>query len=228
MFWDEQRAPVYEVPEDIVDLSFRIRCAALPLDHAYSLSKQVCARLPWIGEEPGAGIHPIHGAESANGWNRPNDPDTDVLHLSKRTRLRLRLPKERVTAAQALSGATLEVAGYTINVGAATVRTLQPETTLFARHVESSDFSTEGEFLNWAVGQLETIGASVHKLVCGRTHELHTPEVALSLRSLMLADLTREESIRVQQEGLGDYRNLGCGIFVPYKGIKPVSGHETG
>ena len=228
MFWKEQEVPTYEVSDDVVDLSFRMRSTVLPLDHAYSLSEAVSARLPWIRAEPGTGIHPIHGAESGNGWERPSDPETDVLHLSKRTRLRLRLPKARVAEARALSGATLDVAGFAVAVGAASVRLLEPATTVFARHVASRDLSTEEAFLNWAAEQLEAVGASVRKLVCGRAHELRTPDNLLSLRSLMLADLTREESIRVQQAGLGDYRSLGCGIFVPCKGINPVSPETTG
>ncbi|NCA73146.1 MAG: type I-MYXAN CRISPR-associated protein Cas6/Cmx6, partial [Sphingobacteriia bacterium] len=36
------------------------------------------------------------------------------------------------------------------------------------------------------------------------------------------AVLTREESIRLQREGLGPHRGLGCGLFIPHKGIDPV------
>ena len=49
-----------------------------------------------------------------------------------------------------------------------------------------------------------------------------TPEVSLLTRSLMLADLTLEESLRLQQQGLGTHRHMGCGIFIPHKGIDAV------
>jgi hypothetical protein len=42
----------------------------------------------------------------------------------------------------------------------------------------------------------------------------------------MLADLTAEESLRLQQHGLGPGRYFGCGLFIPCKGIKTVR-HET-
>jgi hypothetical protein len=39
----------------------------------------------------------------------------------------------------------------------------------------------------------------------------------------MLADLSTDESIRLQQQGLGPRRLMGCGIFIPHKGIDAVS-----
>ncbi len=35
----------------------------------------------------------------------------------------------------------------------------------------------------------------------------------------MVADLTVEESITLQQRGLGAGRKLGCGLFIPHKAI---------
>jgi len=38
----------------------------------------------------------------------------------------------------------------------------------------------------------------------------------------MIADLEVEESLRLQQKGLGPYRYLGCGLFIPHKGIDDI------
>jgi CRISPR/Cas system CSM-associated protein Csm4 (group 5 of RAMP superfamily) len=38
----------------------------------------------------------------------------------------------------------------------------------------------------------------------------------------MLADLAVEESVRLQQRGLGPGRTLGCGLFLPHKDINEV------
>jgi hypothetical protein len=62
----------------------------------------------------------------------------------------------------------------------------------------------------------------VRKALCGKTLALATPEGALAARSLMLADLSLEESVRLQQHGLGSHRAMGCGIFLPHKGIHAV------
>jgi hypothetical protein len=42
----------------------------------------------------------------------------------------------------------------------------------------------------------------------------------------MLADLSAEESVRIQQEGIGPLRHMGCGIFIPHKGIDAVGKAE--
>ncbi len=39
--------------------------------------------------------------------------------------------------------------------------------------------------------------------------------------TLLVSELTAEETIRLQEEGLGGRRKLGCGVFVPYSNIKP-------
>ena len=42
-------------------------------------------------------------------------------------------------------------------------------------------------------------------------------------QSLMIDGLKVEESIRLQQEGLGEGQKHGCGIFLPHKGIDAVN-----
>ena len=56
----------------------------------------------------------------------------------------------------------------------------------------------------------------------GKITVIDTPDGPLATRSLMLADLSAEESLRLQQRGLGHGRYFGCGLFIPYKGIKAV------
>jgi len=79
MYWqeDEEKGEKYQVPEDVLDLLFKIECKSLPLDHGFALSEQIIQQLPWIKEEARVGIHQIHVAESANGWMRPDDPETE-------------------------------------------------------------------------------------------------------------------------------------------------------
>jgi hypothetical protein len=59
-------------------------------------------------------------------------------------------------------------------------------------------------------------------MLCGIEHLIHTPSRPVRTRSLMLADLTVEESVRLQQSGLGPLRQLGCGLFLPHKGISEL------
>jgi hypothetical protein len=42
----------------------------------------------------------------------------------------------------------------------------------------------------------------------------------------MVADLAPDESVLLQRRGLGPLRHMGCGIFIPHKGIDSVRGAE--
>ena len=224
MYWDdEQHADaVYRVPDDIVDLAFAITCRCLPLDHAYALSQALHAALPWLHDEPGAGIHLIHGAESGNGWYRPQNPGADLLFLSRRTRLTLRLPKTRVADARALDGSVLHIDGYPLQIKEAVVRPLGTLPTVFARYVSAQESDSEERFLEWAADELRSLGVPIKKMLCGKSHPIGTPRGAVFTRSLMVADLDPEYSVRLQQQGIGPLRKMGCGLFIPHKGIRAI------
>lgn len=224
MYWDDEnrRAAPYVPPDDIVDMAFAISCRCLPLDHAYALSRALRQVLPWLGEDPGAGVHLIHGAESGNGWYRPQDTENELLYLSRRTRLTLRLPKGRLEAARALEGRTLDLDGHALAVGSGTVRPLSTLPTLFARYVVARADQNEEQFLQDAMAWLKTLEVPVRKMLPGRSHPIRTPDGELFTRSLMVAELEPEHSVRLQQHGIGPGRAIGCGLFIAHKGIAAV------
>ena len=208
------------VPEDVVDLVFRIRCPALPVDHAHSLHQAVAGVLPWLDDEPLAAIHTIHGAESGNGWMRP-EGEHDVIHLSRRARFVMRLPRERAGQARALENKTLNVAGRALHVGTVRVRLLSRETTLFARHIVSPA-AAEDAFLEQAAAMLLQRNIRPKKMMSGREHSVAGPHGKLACRSLMVDGLDFNGSIHLQQHGLGGHQKIGCGIFLPHKSIAAV------
>ncbi len=223
MFWNEdEEVKEFQVSDDVVDLAYKFRCPALPLDHAHALSCELLRVLPWLEDEPHAGVHLIHGAASGNGWYRPEDPSTQLLHLSRRSRMRLRVPQHRLEEARALTGQSLDIDGHVIEVGDSTVFRLTSLSTLFARYVITDDDKDEAGFLEDAVQQLQAIGIPCRKLLGGITHSMQFPDGPVHTRSLMVADLEPEQSVKLQQVGLGAGRSYGCGLFLPHKGIKPV------
>lgn len=228
MYWNDEKEkqPEFVIPDDVVDLGFRIACPTLPLDHAHALSRALLDILPWLDDEQHAGVHLIHGAASGNGWYRPEDTANEVLHLSRRTRLRLRVPKHRLEAARQLSGRRLDIAGHALEVGASEVYLLSSLSTLFARYVISAADDDEAAFLDAAARGLREIGIDCRKLLGGISHTLRFPDGPVHTRSLMVADLKPEQSVRLQQLGLGGGRSIGCGLFLPHKGIKPVNDTE--
>jgi CRISPR-associated protein Cas6 len=223
MFWQESRKDeVTPNTDDVTDIAYQIRCRSLPVDHAWALSEAVQKILPWIGSEAGAGVHTIHVAESGNGWMRPEGAD-DLLYLSRRTRLQIRVPRHRVAEAEQLVGRTLDVAGHELTVEKAALKPLTPFAAVFSRYVESAGTQDENAFLAATVRELAQLGVRPLKMLCGIEKTLATPDGPVRSRSLMIADLTLPESLRLQQRGLGPRRALGCGLFLPHKDIK-----ETG
>ena len=219
MYWNESAdTKTYTAPPDVVDLLFKIDCPCLPADNAVALADAVVAVLPWLADEPLAAIHPIHGASSGNGWQRSDE----LLQLSRRSRFILRLPQERISDAEALCGQTLDIVGFPLQIGSAHTRSLSTQTTVFARQVRANADDSEDEFLEKSAAELRRMGITLRKMLCGRAATMNTPSGSLFVRSLMLAELEPEHSILLQRHGLGPDRLLGCGLFLPHKGIAPV------
>ncbi|MDH5571317.1 MAG: type I-MYXAN CRISPR-associated protein Cas6/Cmx6 [Gammaproteobacteria bacterium] len=226
MFWtdDQDKLSNDVIPDNIVDVDYIITCKCLPMEHAYPLYQALSQALPWLDEELIAGIHPIYGAESGNGWQRPDDSHTELMYLSRRQKMTLRLPKYRLADAEKLVGETLDIAGHRLLVGKMTTRLLSDLPTVFARRIVVENGMDENQFLQCMAEQIKSLDIGIRKMLAGRERQINTPEGMLTTRSLMLADLEKEESIQMQETGLGLHRKLGCGLFLPQKGIKPVNG----
>lgn len=222
MHWvEEQGDEDVAIPDTVVDLVFSIRCRALPVDHAYDLYAALAPHLPWLEQQPMAGIHPLHVAETAHGWVRPQKPD-ELLHLSRRTKLVLRVPAERVEEARSLQGKRLRVGRHGMIICEAIQLPLSRSRSLFSRRVVIGDEETEEAFVQRLADEMQTIGVRPKKILPGLAHTLRTPQQRLCTRLLSVEDLSLEESFRLQMHGLGPYRYLGCGIFIPHKPLSAV------
>lgn len=223
MYWEQDQPEARPVVDDIVDVMLAIRCKTLPADHADALWRQLRDALPWLPDTDGAALHSIHVAESGNGWQRP---DT-LLYPSRRTRLMIRVPREREAEVIALCGRRLDIDGHELNITAHTAsRPLSMLSTLFSRYVVSTEGDDEDRFLHQIAAALQAMGITPRKMMCGREHLLNIDGTRLLTRSLMIADLEIEESLTLQRRGLGNYQHLGCGIFIPHKGIREVGSSD--
>jgi len=223
MIWQEngQDTEDDEISGDVVDLLFSIRCKSLPLDHGFSLSKAVTDIIPWIGDEPQAAIHQIHVAESSHGWQRP-DSEAGVLLPSRRTRLILRMPSHRVTDCAQLESQTLDIDGHELVTESFKARSLSRMTTLMARYIDTSNEEADDQFIARMYTLIRDQGITVKKMLSGLVVRHSGPEGELITRKLMLSGLSREDSLQLQQQGLGNLLLMGIGIFLPHKGIDAV------
>ena len=137
------------------------------------------------------------------------------------------MPQARLAQAKALVGRSLDIAGNEMEVIKVEERLLSPLTTLFSRYLVTEDNGDEELFLTHVFEQLQAMDIKPSKMLPGRAHTLGTPAGDLATRSLMVAGLTLEESVTLQQRGLGAHRHLGCGLFIPHKDITEI-GQEQG
>lgn len=222
MFWEEDEEKSNAIVNRVVDLRFRLEAGIIPLDHAQILGESLLQVLPWLPDEKNCGVHMIHVAASGNGWLRPEDPENEVLCLSNRTRLHLRIPHHRVEDAQQLIGNTILLGDSAIKVGKAQVKPLSDSTTIFARYIVSDNDESESDFMQRQLEALESMDIKVKKMLCGIQNVFKINEQVVHTKSLMLAELTPEESILLQEKGLGPLRLSGFGLFNAHKGIAPV------
>lgn len=229
MFWeeDEDKTLPYQAPDDITDVLFALKCKTLPLDHAWILSEALQSQLPWIADDPHVGIHQIHVAESSNGWHRPEGTEGELLYPSRRTKLSMRVHKNRLADIETLSGQTLDLDGHPLKIGPMKIKPLINASVIFARYIASDKTETEDDFLMRMSQHIQALaGINVKKMMCGKSHKIQMPDEVLHTRHLMIADLDSDPSVTIQQHGLGEYRKLGCGLFMPHKSIKSLKPNE--
>lgn len=231
MVWLEDEAANATPPGSaLLEVAFRVDCPTIAEDHAAALYGVLRIALPWLAGEPGTGIHSLHGGASGNGWQRPERAEggDGILHLSKRTRLTLRVPAQRIAETVALAGQRLEVGDYPLRIGVPASRALQPNATQFARRVVCEAGEDEAAFIARMVGLLADRNVAVRKLLCGRPGKVMAPDGrTLGVRSVMLAELSPTDAIAVQSFSPGGFGHLGCGLFLPHKSIAPVGDSDS-
>lgn len=194
----------------MVEVVYTLHGRALPRDHAAALAQALCARLPWLGQAAQAGVHPLR-LVSGTG---------DLALVSARSRLWLRVAAEHVATLLQSPVIELDVDGHALRLTEPHPRALVPHGTVYAHRVAASS-ADEAAFMAMVNATLAAMGVMGQR-ICGR-HQLLGPAAApRHAFSLMLHDLTPEQSLRVQEVGIGADRLLGYGLFVPHKSAAAV------
>lgn len=190
----------------VTDISFELQGTLLPRDHGYPLFLALSRLLPWLPDEELAGVHHINGAETGKD---------DLLILGRRARLVVRVPAHRAADVMALAGQTIEVGGFRLAVGEGKAKPLSRHTPLYAHCITTGSADEEG-FTRDVIRMMDELKITC-RFICGRRQTITTAEGTAYGYSLMLHDLPVDQSILVQQRGMGGNRKIGCGIFIPHK-----------
>lgn len=193
-----------------VEVSFAAQGQRLLRDHADALRHALCDLFSWLETDDIAAVLPLKlvGGTGEHGL------------LSKRTRLILRVSPSRVPELIASTGAELSLADCHLRLEEPHVRELNPHATLYAYKVASS-VNSEVAFMESVTNELRALAIGGER-VCGKLGRMSIAGQHLDTYSLMLHALPAEQSLRLQQKGLGRYQLLGCGVFVPHKSAAAV------
>ena len=205
---------------EMVDLSFSVDCKELPYDHAYELSSELIKLIPEIKNDKRNAIQTLHGPMSGNGWVRA---DGENIFLSKRAKLCLRVRKDHVEKIKEIEGKKIKLFGNDLNIGKSKMKSFLVVRDLFCRFVSCNEDLPEDIFLEEVQTELRTFKVNISKALCGQSKRISFGDKTLYTRSLMIADLSKEEAVTLQEEGVGKHRLFGCGIFLPHKSIDAVS-----
>lgn len=198
-----------------VDLAFPLRGSQVVRDHGYPLFSALCSVVPQIHGAKWLGVHPIAGTPLGDGW----------LGIRRGAHLLLRAPAERIPTLLPLAGRSLDVGGMRITLGAPRIQALVPATSLDARIVvlkltgapREADGTLdvrgfERRYVDELARQLAAIDVKGDVELGGR-QRIRVAGRRIVGFSVRVRGLTAEGSIRLQEEGLGGKRGMGCGVF---------------
>jgi CRISPR-associated protein Cas6 len=195
------------VSDAVVDLQFDLQGTTIPKDHGYLLFQELSRLLPWLASEEQLGIHHIQGADTGH----------EELVLNRRVKLVVRAPATRVADLLTLTGQSVKLGKHVLTIGAAKSKQLSRHTPLFA-HCVTTGNDDEVAFAADIMRLLDDMHID-SRFICGKRQTIKTAQGDVHGYSLMLHGLPVQHAIRVQQDGLGGNRKIGCGIFIPHKSL---------
>ncbi len=197
-----------------LDLHFPLRAEApLPADHGYLLYSALSRVLPELHRGNGIAVHPIAGRQVGDR----------LLALMPWSSLTLRVPDGQVGQMLPIAGQSVRVGSAEVRIGAPQVVALRPASALRSRLVTirikdapaAADI-TEENFQSAARRQLDALDVSDQVIITpGKRRTVRIRQKEVVGYELVLEGLSAEESLRIQESGLGGRRHMGCGVFVP-------------
>jgi CRISPR-associated protein Cas6 len=199
-----------------IEVAFLVKGELIPTDHAYPLYSALshCVR-EFHDEDAGFRFAPISGKHATKG----------TIHVGEGARLRVRLPADQIARILPLAGRTLDLGSHRITLRTPNVLPLVPASIVVARFVTFKNSTEPEKFLSvarWKLDELKVEGEPGIPLIeqgerAGEPHRhvLRIKGIRMVGYAPQVAGLTADESLRLQEQGLGGRRRMGCGFFVP-------------
>ncbi len=215
-----------------VDLVFPLKGKLLPLDNGYIVYSALSRICPNLHELKNVSIHPIAGI--------PNS--FKQLRLTKGSKLQIRIPIEKIPLIyEFLAGQTFNIGQHgsgicslttsissrqnQFHLGIPEYKALTPSCTVYSRLVVIKRCIESEVFLEAAQCQLEKLGIQGNiNLLKKKNGQLQCRQLVMKKKKgtfpikgygVKVTDLNEEDSIKLQQHGIGGKHKMMCGVFVP-------------
>ena len=184
------------------DFVFPIQGKTLPVDHGFVLYSAICKEIPHFHQSSNVGLGLIRGRYIGNG----------ILDISPFSRLKFRFPPTECGKFLGLADKSLSISGHMIQVGNPHILGLKPSVALHSHIVTTKNGNDEIRFREEIRKQLTALQIDGQAFVGERrTMNVHGKQIVGF--SLTVTALNAEESICLQEVGLGGRRKMGCGFF---------------
>jgi len=207
-------------------LVFDIEGKAIPADHSYSLFGALSDLYPPIHGKNKIGIHFINGKRS---------PDRLIV-IEDKSRLIIRCGMlEMPHIISQFSSKRINIGGHKLWIKNIVkgLRPMTPTDEVYSKMVTYKDVLEPQEFIDFTEEVFKSMGLSPdtkaeiamtrkdNSFEGGASHDIIKRTVTIKGKkiigyALRVWDLTPEDSVKLQTDGLGGRRHFGCGLFRPH------------
>ncbi len=204
--------------EPCVELNFPVQGKYLPADHGYAIYAAFVHLIPEIRQQTMLSILTVPGFGDGQG----------KILLTEQSHLKIRVPVSKIPLVYQLAGKQVSVGSHQIQIGIPKISIIQPSSRLKARIVTIKGYIEPQPFLSSAQRQLNKLSISGEvSIPVDRNSNPSRKTIKIQRYSIVgftveVSGLSEEDSLILQQWGLGGKRHMGCGIFIPYDGARSV------
>ena len=189
-----------------LDLEFPVlSLSPIAVDHGYYLYAGLSKALATVHSENEIAVHPIRGRQIGER----------MLQLMPWSTVKIRTPQERIGELLGLAGKAVMIGDREVRLGVPRVQALESAPALRSRIVTIKGFLDAESFAGAVRRQLDALEISERViLIIGKRRTIRIRAKEVVGFEVTLESLNPQESIAVQQQGIGGRRHMGCGVFV--------------
>ena len=196
-----------------VNARFDVFGKVIDIDHVYALYSAFCHQEPLLHQIQGIGMTAITGSPTPQG----------LLKLTPDSHFIFRVLAEQVPLIYPLSEQPVKLGKYEIEFGIPKIELLQRASRLRSRMVVIRGYQEPEAFLQAAKRQLNQLEIEGELRILQRSDgKFNRKTIKVRQQTLIgfgveINGLSSEDSLILQQKGIGGKPKMGCGIFLPLR-----------